>query len=126
MSRKDRQAWHLAGRQAQYWFGSVQIGCFWRRGNRARHRLAGGVLGLGVEAGRQSWAAPHPAYQLTAKRRDRYQSLRLAWQRDLANGQHPPVLAITASSSNNRSNILHFSRVETRLAVRLSVPFWAG
>ncbi len=29
-------------------------------------RQAGGVLGLGIEAGRQSWAAPHPAYQLAA------------------------------------------------------------
>ena len=91
----------------------------------ALRKLAGGVLGLGVEAGRQSWAVPHPAYQLTAKRRDRNQSLRLVWQRALANGPQPPILALAASSQKNRSTILNFSRVENRLSLQLSVPFWA-
>lgn len=91
----------------------------------ARRKLAGGVLGLGIEAGRQSWAAPHPAYQLAAKRRDRHQSLRLAWQRILSSAPQPPRLLLSASSSKNRSNILNFSRVENRLSLRLSVPFWA-
>ncbi len=88
-------------------------------------RQAGGVLGLGIEAGRQSWAAPHPAYQLAAKRRDRHQCLMLAWQRTLTSAPRPPRLLLSASSSKNRSNILNFSRVENRLSLRLSVPFWA-